>query len=263
MATSTIERIVYEVDNGSGGTVLCIHGLGGSSNTWTPMMPVLQRHRVIRIDLPGSGRSSDIDGELSIERFVKACLRVMAACRAERVQVLAHSMGAIVATHLAAEHPGRVASLALFGPLLAPPDAARPGLRARAERVRGEGAAGMQAVADTLLQSVVSGETRSTRVTALAFVRESLMRQAPDGYARSTEALAQAAPADTARINCPTLLVTGDQDPVAPPQAVRHMGEKIVGAQVEVLSGCGHWTPVERPDACMELLRRFQSRRVI
>ncbi|MBA3476777.1 MAG: alpha/beta fold hydrolase [Lautropia sp.] len=260
-----MERIVYEVDNAAGasGTVLCIHGLGGSSNTWTALMPALLRHKVIRIDLPGSGRSAGGEGELSIDRFVKACLRVMSACKVERVQVLAHSMGTIVATHLAAADPARVASLALFGPLFAPPDAARPGLRARAAQVRAHGVAGMQVVADTLVQTCTSSETRGTRLAAVAFVRESLMRQDPEGYACSAEALAASTPADAARITCPTLLVTGDQDVVAPPQAVRHMGEKIAGAQVEVLSGCGHWTPVERPDACVELLRRFQSRRVV
>lgn len=264
MATFSIERIVYEVDNapGAGGAVLCIHGLGGSSNTWTALMPALQRQQVIRIDLPGSGRSGGVDGELSIARFVQACLRVLAACKVQRVQVLAHSMGTIVATHLAAAEPARVAALALFGPLFSPPDAARPGLRARAARVGAEGAAGMQAVADTLVQSGTSSETRATRLAAVAFVRESLMRQDPHGYARSAQALADAASADAGRIGCPTLLVTGDQDAVAPPQSVRHMGEKIAGAQVEVLAGCGHWAPIERPDACIELLRRFQSRRM-
>jgi 3-oxoadipate enol-lactonase len=266
MTTSAVERIVYEDDNGgagSGPAVLCIHGLGGSSNTWTPMMPALQRHRVIRIDLPGSGRSGAIEGDLSIDRFVKACLRVMAACRVERAQVIAHSMGTIVALHLAAAEPGRVTAMALFGPLFAPPDAARPALRARAARLRAEGVPGLQAVADTLVQASTSSESRATRLAAVAFVRESLMRQTPDGYARSADALADASAVDAARINCPTLLVTGDQDAVAPPQSVRHMGERIAGAQVEVLSGCGHWAPVERPDACMELLRRFQSRRTI
>ena len=265
MATSVIERIVYEVDNtaGASGSILCIHGLGGSSNTWTPLMPALLRHQVIRIDLPGSGRSAGCEGELSIGRFVKACLRVMSACNVERVQVLAHSMGTIVATHLAASEPAKIASLALFGPLLSPPDAARPGLRARAVQVRTQGVAGMQAVADALVQASTASETRGTRLAAAAFVRESLMRQDPEAYARSAEALAGSTPADVTRIACPTLLVTGDQDAVAPPQAVRHLGEKIAGAQVEVLASCGHWTPVERPEACMELLRGFQSRRVV
>ncbi|MGE0799937.1 MAG: alpha/beta fold hydrolase [Lautropia sp.] len=263
MTTATVERIVYEVDHAgaTGGAVLCIHGLGGTSNTWTALLPALAREQVIRLDLPGSGRSARVEGELSIDRFVKACLRVLAACRVERVRVLAHSMGTIVATHLAAAEPARVASLALFGPLLAPADAARPPLQARATKVRAEGVAGLQAVTDALLPLALASQTHAGRHAAVAYVRETLMRQDPDGYARSTDALAAAVPADPERIGCPTLLVTGDQDNVAPPSAVRQMADRIRGARVEVLAGCGHWTPIERPDACIDALRRFHERR--
>jgi pimeloyl-ACP methyl ester carboxylesterase len=92
-------------------------------------------------------------------------------------------------------------------------------------------------------------------------VRESLMGQDPDGYARTCEALAQAQPADTSVIACPTLLVTGEEDAVAPPQSVRMMGQKIAGSRVEVLRGCGHWTPVEKPEDCISLLKNFLARR--
>ena len=61
------------------------------------------------------------------------------------------------------------------------------------------------------------------------------MRQCPDGYARTCEALAAAEPADVARIGCPTLLVTGDEDAIAPAQSVRHLGARIAGSRVEVL----------------------------
>jgi pimeloyl-ACP methyl ester carboxylesterase len=163
-------------------------------------------------------------------------------------------MGTIVATHLAAAEPARVAGLALFGPLLAPAEPARAAIRARAARAR-EG--DMGPIADALLQAGVSAETRARRPVAAALVRESLMRPDPDGYARSCEALAEMQPADTSRIECPTLLVTGDEDVVAPPQAVRMMGERIAGSRVEVLRGCGHWTPVEKPEECTALLKRF------
>jgi pimeloyl-ACP methyl ester carboxylesterase len=88
------------------------------------------------------------------------------------------------------------------------------------------------------------------------------MRQDPDGYARSCEALAEMGPADTSRIDCPTLLVTGDEDAVAPAQAVRQLGERIPGARVEVLTRCGHWTPLEKPAECDDLLRRFYAQRM-
>ena len=56
--------------------VVCVHGLGGSTNTFTPLMPALARHRVVRVDLPGSGRSHRVEGPLSIERFVETLLSV-------------------------------------------------------------------------------------------------------------------------------------------------------------------------------------------
>jgi pimeloyl-ACP methyl ester carboxylesterase len=115
----------------------------------------------------------------------------------------------------------------------------------------------MQGIADALLQSSISSETRARRLAAVAFVRESLMAQDPEGYARSCEALAEMQSADTSKIACPTLLVTGDEDVVSPPQSVRMMGQKIAGSRVEVLRGCGHWTPVEKPEECIALLKQF------
>jgi len=258
MATQFVERVAFEVD-GEGEAVLMLHGLGGTSNTWSALATTFARHRTVRLDLPGSGRSSRVDGPLSIERFAEAAQRVLAALAIRNFHVVAHSMGTIVATHLAAADPGTVRSLALFGPLLAPPEPARATIRARGEKARG-GVAAMQEIADALVVAATSTETRAKRPTAVAFVRESIMRQDPDGYARSCEALAAAQPADVTRIACPTLLVTGDADAVAPPQSVRMMGEKIAGSRVEVLRGCGHWTPVEKPEECSDLLRRFHMR---
>jgi 3-oxoadipate enol-lactonase len=264
VATQFIERIAVEIDapvGGGGDAVLMIHGLGGTSNTWTALAAAFTRFTTLRFDLPGSGRSHRVEGSLSIDRFVQSALRVLGTSGIERAHVVAHSLGTIVAAHLAVREPKIVRSLALFGPLLAPPEAARANIRARGNKARSEGVAGMQAIADALVQSATSAETKARRHAAVAFVRETVMRQDPEGYARTCDALAAAEAADAARIACPTLLVTGDEDIVAPPQAVRTMSEKIAGSRVEVLRGCGHWEPIEKPDECMELLRRFYERR--
>jgi len=248
-----VERMAVEIE-GNGEPVIMIHGLGGTANVFTPLLAAFARHRTIRFDLPGSGRSFRVEGTLSLDLFVERTLLVMQRAGVERAHVMAHSMGTIVATHLAAANPGRVASLSLFGPLLAPSETARAAIRARAaEARRGD----MQPIADALLRVSIAAETRVRKPVAVAFVRESLLRQDPDGYARTCEALAAMEPADTSKIDCPTLLVTGDEDAVAPPQAVRMMGERIAGSRVEVLRGCGHWTPVEKPEECIGLLKRF------
>jgi 3-oxoadipate enol-lactonase len=252
-----VERIAYEVA-GEGEPVVLIHGLGGTSNTWTPLRAAFLRNRCVSFDLPGSGRSARFEGPLSLEVFLEKTLLVMQKAGVVRAHVVGHSMGTIVAQHLAAREPGKVASLALFGPLLAPPEQARVAIRARAAKAREKD---MQPIADALVQASTSSETKAKRPVAVAFVRESLMRQYPEGYAKSCEALADMQPADTMRITCPTLLVTGDEDVVAPPQTVRGMADRIKGAKVEVLRGCGHWTPVEKPEECMALLNAFYSRR--
>jgi len=262
MTTQFIDRMAVEVD-GEGDAVVCLHGLGGTSNNWTPVMSALARRKVVRIDLPGSGRSHRVEGALSIERLVSAVWSVTARLGIERFHLVAHSLGTIVAMQLAVEaarQPGAaVQSLALFGPLLSPPDAARPNIRARAEKARGEGVEGMAAIADAIVAGATSTDTREHRPLAVAMVRESLMRQDPDGYARSCEALADAQPPDVSMLAVPALLVTGEDDTVAPPQAVRLIHERILGSRLVVLPRCGHWTTFERPDECARELRAFHA----
>jgi hypothetical protein len=139
--------------------------------------------------------------------------------KVERAHFVGHSLGTIVCLHLAVLHPRLVRSLALFGPLLAPPDAARPNIAARGVKARSEGVAGMQAIAEAIVQAATSSDTKAHKPVTVALVRESLMRQDPEGYARSCEALAAARPVDPALIKAPTLLVTGEDDAVAPPQS--------------------------------------------
>ena len=288
--------------------MILIHGLGGTTNTWSAMMagaragtalsqaaapasapasasasaPATSRAtapakdsaperassriegridgwgacRIVSLDLPGSGHSPVRGEALSIADHVEAIRRVAAATGLARAHVIGHSMGCIIAQHFAVAEPERVASLTLFGPLPALPDAARPVIEARGERARSEGTAGMQAIADALLATAVSARTRRERRAACAFVRESLLRQPPAGYAANCAALAGARPAPVETLSCPVLLVTGDEDRVAPPDAVRAMAARFGthrAVRVVVLSGCGHWHPIEQPEECERL----------
>ena len=255
MATTVVRNIAVEV-TGEGTPVLCIHGLGGSSNTWTPVLSAFDGFNVLRIDLPGSARSALRSEALSIEQYVASVVEVLDEMGIEAVHVVAHSLGTIVAQHFAATYPQRVSSLALFGPLTNPPEQARSAIRARAELAR-QGLAGMQQIADAIVSGATSRETKATQPAVLALIRESVMRQGSEGYAQSCEALASAQSAQIESINVPALLVTGDQDGVAPEAAVKAMAGRIHGASVHVLPGCGHWMTFEKPTECIQLLEQF------
>jgi pimeloyl-ACP methyl ester carboxylesterase len=86
------------------------------------------------------------------------------------------------------------------------------------------------------------------------------MRQAPIAYADYCLALSQMRAADIQRIDMPTLLITGDEDLVATPDAVDLMVRRMPGARRMVVNRCGHWTPIERPHECIRATREFLKR---
>src|ERR1700754_4568261 len=114
MAFHLIDRIAVE-EEGDGPAVVCVHGLGGSSNTFTPLMPALARHRVVRVDLPVSGRSQRAEGELSIARYVEALRRVCTRLDVSRAHWIGHSMGTLVVQHVAAAAAQAGLGLGLVG----------------------------------------------------------------------------------------------------------------------------------------------------
>ena len=257
--------MAVEVD-GEGDPIVMVHGLGGTTNTWTPLLSAVSGLKRIRIELPGSGRShrahalqenTPNKGRLSIDVLVDAVLRVCSQLGVSRAHFAGHSLGTIVCQHLTVRAPERVRSLALFGALLAPPETARQGLQARAVKARAEG---MFGIADAIVQAALSSSTREQLPVAVAFVRESLCAQDPEGYARTCEALAAAQPAAVESIDVPTLLVAGDEDAVAPVQVAREIASRLGDARMESLSRCGHWMTAERPAECQSFLRRFLER---
>jgi len=241
-------------DTGDGFPIVMLHGLGGTSNTWQPVMPVLGHLRVVRPDMPGSGRSMLGAARLGIGTMAEAVIEWLANNRIDTFHLVGHSMGTIVCQYIAAMMPEKVRALVLYGALTEPPDAAREGLLARAKAARDGGMAG---IADQIAQNTLAPTTHTENPAAVAFVRESVLRQPGDTYAANCEALSGAEAAEWSKITAPTLLITGESDPVAPVSMARLLSEKISGAKLEVLPRCGHWTPLEKPNQSAALLRDF------
>lgn len=164
MTTVTVGQTVAEV-TGEGFPVVMIHGLGGTSNMFQPQMQALSGYRVIRLDLPGSGRSPRPIDPLTIEMMSEAVVRAMDGVGVTRAHFVGHSMGTIVCQQIAANHSQLVASLALFGALAEPADATRNGLGARARLAR---SGGMSDIADQIVANALSAHTRENSPAAVA-----------------------------------------------------------------------------------------------
>ncbi len=252
MADLRLGSMVAEDSGGSGPAVVLIHGLGGDSNTFEPLMSALADYRVLRPDLPGAGRSALRPGRPGLKGLAAAVCDAVRLAGVERAHFAGHSMGTLLCQYLAADLPEAVLSLTLFGPILEPAPAARQALSERAETARRDSMAG---IADSVSAASIAEESRRANPVAQAFVRESLMRQDPAGYAAHCRALAAAAAADHAAIRCPTLLIAGEKDPVAPVAMAQSLKNRISEAELTILPDTGHWTTIEAPGQSAELLR--------
>ena len=239
-------------DQGDGPAIVMVHGLGGSSNSFQTLMQNLGEYRVLRPDLPGAGRSRYRASLKGISGLVSAVREVFAVAGIQKAHLVGHSLGTLVCQHMAAQSPEMVASLTLFGAMLEPPPEARLRLKERAVDAR---ASGMAGIAEAVATASIADETHSNNPSAQAFVRESLMRQDPIGYAAHCEALSEAAAADHGLIQCPTMLIAGGHDSVTPVAMAQQLKANIRHAQLEVVAGAGHWIMVEDARRSTGLLR--------
>ena len=245
MTTVDNACLTAEVE-GDGAPILFVHGLGGSSNTFQPLLGALSGYRCVRPDLPGSARSKLPHEKLSIPLLVKTLIEAAQALRACPAHLVGHSMGSHICQHIAAQIPDQILSMTLFVPVYEPQDAARVRLGVRAQTARNQG---MAVIADAMIEAGLSSATKAANPIAAAFVRESHMRQDAEGFAQSCEAPAGAKAADVRMITCPTLLVTGEEDGDAPPSAAHALAEKIKARRPKSLTAAdtgrrlrGRWT---------------------
>jgi len=239
---------------GTGPAVVFLHGIGGTSNVFQVQAAALSSaYRVIRPDFAGAGRSP-AGGEISVDSHAADIAALLDALDAGPAVIVGHSMGTLVARVLAARHPTRVAGLALLGPVQPPDAAGRQAILARAATLRAEGTA---AIADAIVARSISPVTRSGRPEAAAFVRELVMRQDLEGYARNNEALAAATDPGPVGPHLPLLLIAGRDDTLSPPSVSERIAVAHGSADVRVLDGVGHQIPLEDTSRTSQILTAF------
>lgn len=235
-------RSVWVVDEGEGDAIVFIHGLGGTSNFYDPAANALGgAHRVICFDLTGHGMSPQAK-ETSIGGWADDVVAILDDCGVERASLVAHSMGTLVAQQVLASHPHRVDQVVLLGPIRDIAPAGRQAQRDRAALVRNDG---MAAVSHTISRAATSATVQAEQPAVVAFVKELLQRQPPEGYAAACEALAESRPPDVSAFEGEVLLITGSDDGVSPADRLADVAGAFASARTEVIDGIGHWTPIE------------------
>jgi 3-oxoadipate enol-lactonase len=240
-------RIAMTMEGREGAPVLVLSSsLGATRALWDPVVPALAaRHRVLRYDTRGHGASDAPAGDYTLERLGRDVLALLDAVGAARAHVCGISMGGMIAQWLAAEAPGRVDRLVLANTaaFMGPASA----WDARIAAVR---AGGMAALVDATVARWLTPAFRERAPDVAARVRAMILSIDPVGYVGCCAALRDMdLRPSTARIEAPTLLVTGSHDGSTPPSMQEAIAAALPSRPLVTALEAAHLTCVEQPDA--------------
>jgi non-heme chloroperoxidase len=262
---------LHVVDTGpSGGDppVVLLAGLGLDHESWAgPAAALARHHRVVGIDLRGTGRSDAPTGGYSLERLARDVITVLDRLDLSDVVLVGHSFGAQIALLVAATVPGRLKRLALvcsngvrasrsdafpFGP---PPERLERALVAAEEKDRAAARrqnvrAGFPATADldpALVDRLVGWQLRMPSEAMIASLRTYL-------HADLTVELAA--------VKMPVLQILGADDPVTTVEGGPWVQERLADGRLVVLDGCGHYPMFDAPERFEAVLSDFAQGRM-
>lgn len=252
---------------GSGPTVLMLHDADGGHVTFAPQVETLASagYRAVAWDMPGYGHSAPVE-PYTFKSLAQSCLALIDALKAERVVLVGHGMGAMVALEAAVRRPSAVQRLVLCagGPALdAQAQADWATLRLQALRALQDGGGSMEQLAQTLVPRYI-GTGALPEGVRLAV--HALSQVYMGSYRRALEALAtfdRRAP-ELVRLHVPALLISGEGDRCTPPDALQALAQVLPDARHVSLPHVGHWPQLEDPEGFDGALLDFlATRRVL
>jgi len=235
-------RLWYETA-GKGSTVVLVHGGLVDSRLWDDQMKELaKRHRVVRYDLRGYGKSAAPTADFSPVEDLRALLAFL---KVERATVVGLSLGGIIAADFALEHPRMTEGLVLVGAGLRgdkqPPDPKSM------EAYRASVREGAEKFAELALETPLFAGVKE-KPRAHARLREMLLDNAKALQHLFANRLKYPEPETIDRlgdIRAPTLVVVGDRDGPNLLNIADTLHAKIPGARKSVIRGASHHPPVE------------------
>lgn len=249
---------------GEGPDLLLLHGTGGSTHSWSALLPhLVARFRVTAPDLPGHGFTSvpADPRELGMAGMSRALSALLAHLQLRPALVVGHSAGAALAARLVLDGAAEPAGLAGLAPSLAPPAGAVTEMAAalfgplfRSRRLAAVAASRIRE--GSLLRFLL--RSTGSRVPPDSLARYRMLLGHP-GVLGSAMAMVSAWEPGTltrslGRLRTPFLLVAGGEDRWIPPAAVHRIARSIPGARVVDLPGLGHLAHEEAPEAVAPLL---------
>ncbi len=236
----------------AGDPLVLVHAGVADARMWEPIVPALAaRHRVVRFDMRGFGRSRSGRGAFSPAGDLAALLDAVAI---KRAHVVGASFGGLVSLDFAVAYPDRVASLVLLAAALPDIEPSAP-LLAFAEAE--EAAITVGRVEDAVEINVRMWAEHSTPdVQALVadMQRDAFVLQLREG-ADSDEPDPPVS-ARLAEITVPATVAYGGRDVMDFEQIARRLHAELPAATLHAFAEAGHLLALDAPDEVTQLILR-------
>lgn len=247
----------YTVDGPEGAPwVTFSHSICCDLSMWDMQVDQLKRnYRVLRYDIRGHGGSDVPEGSYDFDMLVDDVIGLWDALNIERSHFVGLSLGAMMGYGLGAAHGHRLRSLvAADGRAVAP--------RAYAEyfdeRIAIMEDGGMEALVEHTVERWFRPDFLKREGVAVDKIREMIRRTAPAGHVGCCRAVQKLAYEHRLKeIRVPTLVLGGDEDKGAPPEALAEIAAAIPGACHTVIEQSGHITNIENPGAFGQAVEEF------
>jgi 3-oxoadipate enol-lactonase len=245
--------------SGSGQTIFLIHGFPLDHRMWIKQIEALSsRFQVVVPELRGFGGSS-LDSDYSLADLAEDIEQVRRHLSANQpIDLIGLSMGGYVCFEYWRKYSSNLRSLVLSNTKpTADDEAARQGRIAMAEKALKEGS---WAAVAPMLDKLIAAKSKGTAVEDA--VKEMMESTSPAAVAAAQRAMAGRADftALLASIGIPTLVITGEEDSLAPPATTRQWAGQIPGAQYVELAA-GHLPTLEVPELFNSTITKFLTAR--
>ena len=244
--------------SGQGRPLTLVHGVGATLGSWDGVVEQLgEGFEAIRYDLRGHGVSSKPPGPYSLGQFVDDLARLLDYLQIDRTALAGFSFGGLIGPAFALAYPERVARLAIISAVSGRTPGEQAAANARADALA-EGGAGR--TIEAALERWFTPEFRAANPDVIAARTRQAMDNDPAGYAAAYRVFCESDLAGQLEaITCPTLVMTGEQDPGSNVRMARYMHRCIAGSQLAILPGLRHSILVEAPELIAKHLRDFLS----